>query len=245
MMGHVVFRGGRTAINAAKIAAVRHRNAQVGDLPAEFVNETHSCTRLSQAKDWFLRPQSSQIKMPNSRHGIGPLCRARDAHSSSRSPFQTQPLLLSGDVGGTIAATVSGRLGRFHPNPQPVEAGIAFAPSVFSPLGREDRRNPSYSIPQGRDAQHGLPKSLEVMEDGKESSFDPAKKRTRSSTLRAGFSMAEWRKGRPSVDVVKYQTRLVGKKQLHRHEANLALTGNVQLPPLDLRMLSGKREHSA
>src|SRR5215470_16754660 len=123
MMGHVVFRGGRTAINAAKIAAVRHRNAQVGDLPAEFVNETHSCTRLSQAKDWFLRPQSSQIKMPNSRHGIGPLCRARDAHSSSRSPFQTQPRLLSRDVGGTIAATVSGRLGRFHPNPQPDEAG--------------------------------------------------------------------------------------------------------------------------
>jgi hypothetical protein len=34
---------GRTAIDAAKIAAIGHRNAQVRDLPAVFVVEAHDC----------------------------------------------------------------------------------------------------------------------------------------------------------------------------------------------------------
>src|ERR1700733_10283945 len=37
----VVFRVGRAAIHAAKIAAVCDRNAQVGDRPSEFVAKSH------------------------------------------------------------------------------------------------------------------------------------------------------------------------------------------------------------
>ncbi len=37
----VIFRIGGTAIDAAEIAAVRDRNAQVSDLPAEFVVKGH------------------------------------------------------------------------------------------------------------------------------------------------------------------------------------------------------------
>jgi hypothetical protein len=37
----IVFRVGRAAVDATEIAAVRNRNAQVGDLPAEFVMKGH------------------------------------------------------------------------------------------------------------------------------------------------------------------------------------------------------------
>lgn len=38
----IVFRVGRAAVNAAKIAAIRDGDAQVGDLPAEFVVKDHN-----------------------------------------------------------------------------------------------------------------------------------------------------------------------------------------------------------
>src|ERR1700732_4199156 len=39
MLGHVIFRIRRAAVDTAKIAAVGDRDAQVGDLAAEFVSQ--------------------------------------------------------------------------------------------------------------------------------------------------------------------------------------------------------------
>ncbi len=43
--GHVLFRIGRTAIDAAEVAAVGDRDPEVGDLAAEFVSKRHEVIR--------------------------------------------------------------------------------------------------------------------------------------------------------------------------------------------------------
>src|SRR5208282_4839893 len=47
---HVVLRIRRPAIHAAEIAAVRNRNPQVGDRPAEFVSERHASLSRQKSK---------------------------------------------------------------------------------------------------------------------------------------------------------------------------------------------------
>jgi hypothetical protein len=47
----VIFRIGRAAVKATEIAAIRHRNSQVGDLSAELVVQAHlSENTLSQKR---------------------------------------------------------------------------------------------------------------------------------------------------------------------------------------------------
>ncbi len=52
----VILRIGRAAIDAAKVAAVRNRDAQVRDLPAEFVVKRHWCPQKTNARIQCLEP---------------------------------------------------------------------------------------------------------------------------------------------------------------------------------------------
>jgi len=65
--------------------------------------------------------------------------------SKTRPPFQR--------LAAGLASPVSGRPGRFRPDPQPENSGIALLPSVFAPLGAEGRRNHPHSTPWATCAQ--------------------------------------------------------------------------------------------
>jgi hypothetical protein len=113
----VIFRIGRSAVNAPEIAAVSDRNSQVGDLPAEFVLQRH--VRKSPTK-------------PKARFGIG-IGRTRRKIFPVLRSFPIQPYSVTGWRDRAFRRIACGRPRRFRLEPSFQISGSPRRPWVVSP----------------------------------------------------------------------------------------------------------------